>query len=110
EVRSLAFSKDGNTLAGACNDGKLRQWDVRSGSLRKAITGGKDESLAAMPSGSGLFAVAAKDGSIVLHELESGAEVQRIAVGNRRLRRVAVANDRQSLAGSSRVMGISREE
>ena len=110
EVRSLAFSKDGGTLAAACSDGKLRQWDVRSGSFRKAIARVNDESLAAMPSGSGLFAVSEKDGSIVLRDLESGADLHRIAVVGRRVRELAIANDRQSLAGSSRVAGNSREE
>ncbi len=110
EVRSLAFSKDGNTLAAACSDGKLRQWDVRAGSFRKAIPRVNEEALAAMPSGSGLFAVSAKDGSIVLHDLETGAELQRIALAGRRVRELAISNDRQSLAGSSRVAGNSREE
>ena len=110
EVWSVAFSKDGNTLAGACADGKLRQWDVRSGSFRKATSGGKGEGLAAVPSGSSVFAVSAPDGRIVLHELESGEVLQRIAVADQRVRRVAISNNRESLAGSNRVKGNSREE
>src|SRR5260370_11392554 len=78
EVRSLAFSKVGNTLAAACSDRKLRQWDVRAGSFRKAIPRVNEEALAAMPSGNGLLAGSADDGSIMLPDLETRPELQRI--------------------------------
>ena len=37
EISTVAFSAEGQLLAGICRDGKLRQWDVRSGALRRTL-------------------------------------------------------------------------
>jgi WD40 repeat protein len=109
EVRVVAFSKDGNTVLGIGGDRKLRSWDARSGSLRNTTGWSADERPAALVSGSGLFALIGKDG-ITLTELDSGAVTRRVPVGDRRLSQVAIASNRQMLAGSTRVAGNSREE
>jgi WD40 repeat protein len=110
EVRTVAFSKDGGTLVGLCGDRKLRQWDLRSGSLRKTTPWGEDEHPAALPSGSGVLAMGGKDGTIVLTGLDDGTAVRRISAGQRPVNRVAVAGEARAIAGSNRVPGNSREE
>src|SRR5260221_9187630 len=73
DVRTVVFSKDGNTLAGICMDRKLRQWDVRSGALRTSTDWAEDQRPIVMPSGSGLFALAGRDGSVGLSSFDGGA-------------------------------------
>ncbi len=109
DVREIAFSRDGSSLAGLCADNQLRLWDVRSGSLRKSVAFGKDESPAAMPSGRGLLA-SSTNGAVVVRDLESGSDLNRVDGVERRLRRVAIAADGHTLAGSTRVAGNGREE
>ena len=109
EVRTIAFSKDGTAVSGLCGDRKLRFWDVRSGSLKNATAWREDERPIALPSGRGLLALGGKDG-ITLSEWDGGGAARRIAIGERRPSQIAIANDGQAMAGSTRVMGNGREE
>ncbi len=38
-VTSVAFSSDGNTLASGSSDGTIRLWDLRTGELKRTLTG-----------------------------------------------------------------------
>lgn len=110
DVRALAFSKNGESLIGLCEGGKLRLWDVRSGTVRKTIELRKDERLSDLPSGTGLYAMSGDDGSIALLDWESGAALRRVPGVKGRVRDVAIGSGGQLLAGSSRVAGNSRDE
>jgi len=104
----VGFSKDGATLRAGCNDRKLREFDLSSGSLRNSIAWGEGENPAPVSAPSGLVAVSSKQG-IALLQLGSGSVVRRIPM-ERASRRVAIADDGQALAGAIRVAGLSREE
>lgn len=110
DVREVAFAPDGKVLAGLCVDGKLRQWDVHSGAVRKAVAWSQDEMPAALPSGAGVFASTNPSGVISLRGLNSWNELRHIAGPERRARTVALSLDRQLVAGSGRVAGNGREE
>src|SRR5262245_57786808 len=73
DVTVIAFSKDGKTIAALCADNKLRLWDARSGALRNTVAWKTDERPAAMPTGTGLVAVANRSGEMELRDLETGS-------------------------------------
>jgi WD40 repeat protein len=111
EVRAVAFARDGKVLTGLCADGKLRQWDVRSGAVRKTVAWGKDESPAAFPLEGDVFATTSGGGIVTLRDLEKWQEQRRIAgPSGRGVRSVTLSADRKLVAGSSRVEGNSRDE
>jgi WD40 repeat protein len=108
DVRAIAFSKNGESVFGLCNDGMLRQWDVRSGAARKATRLNARPS--GMPSATNLLATSEEDGSVTLLDIDSGTAIRRIAGDGRSVGQVAIASGGQALAGSSRVAGNSRDE
>ena len=110
DVRSIAFSKNGESLAGLCLDGKLRVWDVRSGAVKKASRWAMSERVSAMPSGSGLYALSGEDGNVALVDWESATAGRRIPGNGRRVGTVAIGGGGQTIAGGSRVAGNSRDE
>jgi WD40 repeat protein len=111
EVRSVAFAPDGKVLTALCTDGKLRQWDVRSGARGKTLEWSKDESPAAFPLEGDVFATTGSGGVIALRDLRDW-QVERRVSGPlaRSVRSVALSADRKLVAGSSRVEGNSRDE
>src|SRR5947199_61923 len=70
-VQAVAFARDGKTLTGMCADGKLRQWDLQSGAVRKTVAWEKDESIAAFPPEGDLYATTRTGGIITLWDLET---------------------------------------
>ena len=111
DVRAVAFAPDGKILTGLCADGKLRQWDVRSGAVRKTVAWGKDESTAAFPLEGDVFATTSKGGILTLRGLQNWEEQRRIqGPSARTVRSVALSSDRRLVAGSTRVEGNSRDE
>jgi WD40 repeat protein len=111
DVRAVAFAPDGKILTGLCADGKLRQWDVRSGSLHKTVAPEKGESSAAFPQEGDVFVTTGTGGILTLRDLANWQE-QRHVTGpsGRTVRTVALSADRKLMAGSSRVEGNSRDE
>ena len=109
DVRALSFSKDGAVLYGICADNKLRQWDARTGALRNTVAWTADERAAGLHTAGGLLALAGK-GTVAVADLSTGAPLRKIPIGDRRVNQFAIAPDGQSVAGSSRVAGISRDE
>lgn len=109
DVRWLVFSKDGATLSAVCSDNKVRQWDARTGALRKTVAFAEGERAAGYYPGTGLLALAGR-GGVKVTDLASGEAVRTIPTGNRRIGPVAIAPDGQSIAGSSRMPGNVRDE
>ena len=72
-VRSVAFSPDGHTLASGSRDETIRLWDVNTGELLKTLTGHTDDviSVAFSPDG---------------HTLASGSEDETIRLWNPNIR------------------------
>ena len=110
DVHAVAFTPDGKVIAGLCADAKLRQWDVRSGAVRKTVAWSKDESPASFPLESDVFATTSQGGIITLRGLENWEELRHVQGPERRVRAVGLSADRKLVAGSSRVAGNSREE
>ena len=42
-VRQVAFTADGGSLMGVCQDGQVRFWDARSGALQRTVAWSKDD-------------------------------------------------------------------
>jgi WD40 repeat protein len=111
DVRAVAFAPGGKILTGLCVDGKLRQWDVQSGKVRKTLAWENGESTAAFPLEGDVFATTGSGGIIMLRDLENWQEVRRVTgPSGRAVRTVALSADRKLMAGSTRVEGNSRDE
>jgi len=65
-IRSLSFSPDNALLASGGDDGRVRLWDVRSGSLRAAVQGHDRVWCAAFAPGGERLATAGQDGLVKL--------------------------------------------
>src|SRR5690242_6950672 len=78
EVRQVAFAPDGKIIAGLCTDGKLRQWEVRTGALRKAVAWGKNESPSSWPLEGDVFATTSEGGIISLRALQNWEELRQV--------------------------------
>lgn len=76
-IRNLAFSADGNTVAGGGDDAQLRLWDVATGKEKRAFPpdGYRIRSVAFAPNGQ---TVAAAGDSIRLYDVTTGNEQLRI--------------------------------
>jgi len=110
DVQAIAFSKDGAAIAGMCSDNKVRLWDARSGTLRHTVALNADERLAAMPTGTGMIAVTAKDGAVEFRELETGHTSKKFPAVSRASRRSTISPSSMVLARSTREAGNSRDE
>jgi WD40 repeat protein len=84
---SLAVSADGMRAAIACNDGRLRIWEVGSGGQTRELTGHRSvvQRVAIDPTGT-LVASWSWDGTLRLWDADSGAELFRTAADVRELR------------------------
>ncbi|MDT7779260.1 MAG: hypothetical protein QOC99_1772 [Acidobacteriota bacterium] len=73
DVKALAFSADGRTLASASNDNTLKLWDVETGAEIRTLKGQETEvnSFAFSPDGH-LLASIGNDGSTFLWDLKTG--------------------------------------
>lgn len=111
DVRAVVFAPSGNILTGLCVDGKLRQWDVQSGALRKTVPWDKGEAISAFPQEGDVIATTGSGGIITVRDLENWHELSHFTgTSGRTVRTVALSADRKFVAGSSRVEGNSRDE
>src|SRR4051812_21025958 len=95
DVRDVVFAPDGKLISGLCSDGKLRQWDVSTGAVRKTVAWSKDESPAAFPLEGDVFAATSQGGIISLRGLQNWEEVRQVKGPERRVRSVALSADRK---------------
>ncbi len=102
-VRSIAFSPDGQSLAGGSSDGRLQLWEVRTGALMLTLKGhtASIRSVVFSPDGRTL-ASGGNDKTIGLWDLHTG-ELKTTFTGHTdRVYSVAFSPDGQSLASGGR--------
>jgi WD40 repeat protein len=86
-VGSLAFSADGKSLHGLCQDLKVRTWAVASGTLQNTLAFDKDDSPATLNATTAVSV--AKDGTLKTWDLASGKVAKRVTPPGPRSRRTA---------------------
>ena len=102
EVTSLAFSKDGKSLATFGRDGDIRLIDIQSGLVTKTHKRGEGEGNPEFLAARGQFAAIGKDGTAKIRDLESGATIYSLAIEGPRVSRIASTEDGKTIAGGSR--------
>ena len=102
EVRSIAYSPDGKTLASGLSGGQIRLWDARSGALLRTLDGHANEvhSVAFAPDGNTL-ASGSEDKTIKLWDARSGELLRTLEGHINWVTSVAFAPDGKTLASSS---------
>ena len=109
DVGALAFLKDGQALAAITRDGKIRIWDIESGSLKRTFSGDPGDVSSTLIPGTDHAAVMGADGSVSVWSLESGERVERRAGSREGQRPLAFSRDRGLMAAVSPVRGTSED-
>merc|ERR1711964_802817 len=91
-IKSVAYSRDGTTLASASDDGSIKLWHAETGLELRTLSGHSDIvfSVTYSPDGTTL-ASASDDGTIRLWDAESGLELQTLSGHNGPISSVAIA-------------------
>lgn len=83
-VNTVAFSPDGKSLAGGCDDNQIRIWEVASGKLLKTLSGFTNEVMSLSYSADGRRLAARESGydgaKIKVWDMTTGQPVRTIAV------------------------------
>jgi WD40 repeat protein len=109
-VGAIAFTSDGASLAGACGDGKVRVWEVKSGTVQRTLAWDEGDRVASMPPASDILAAVGKDGQLKTWNLQTGKVGIRLPGSNPRVGSLTVSPDRRYLVSSNRGPGNSSEE
>lgn len=107
-VGSLSYSADGVDIAGLCLDGKVRFWDARTGSLKRAVPFDKEDRVT-LHGRAGAAAAAAGDGSVRIYDLKTGEVVRRLTGATSTVRTIVFSPDRKMFAGASRLRADGSE-
>ena len=101
-VNSVAYSPDGNTIAAASMDGKLRLWDARTMELKMTLIGptGPVDSIVYSPDGKTIATARNwKDNSVRLWDAGTG-EIKATLTGYTHINAVAYSPDGKTIATS----------
>ncbi len=102
-IRALSFSADGSSIAGICEDQRVRLWDARSGELKRTIPFEKAEiERLVLADRADLLASAGQDGRIQLWDMKTGEAIRQFQGPMPRVRDFAFSPDRKLLAGTYR--------
>jgi WD40 repeat protein len=98
EGQALVISANGESIISGGTDGLIREWDVVTGEVRRALTGheGMIRALALAPGGQ-TIASGGEDGTLRLWHMATGKELWRIPAHNGRVATLAFAPDGQSI-------------
>ena len=103
-VRAVAFSSDG-TLAGACQDGKVRVWDSSTGKLKHTITLDENDALVgaavSLPQGHDVVIAAGKKNGIRIWNRTTGELQRRLKSTGGALTRPVISADENWIVASS---------
>src|SRR6266705_6742300 len=99
KVAVVAFSSDSRTVCGVCDDGTIKMWDPRSGSLRRTMPWSKNDRRGATfsPDGS-MIASSGQDRKIKLWDIKSGEMKRMLPSGAPWVAGLAFSRDGKLLA------------
>ena len=99
-VRALSFSADGNSIAGLCEDRRVRHWDTKTGQLKRAVPFEQaDLERVTLANPADVLASASHDGTIQLWDPNTGASIRQFHGPMPRVSEFAFSRDRKLLAG-----------
>ncbi len=102
EVTSLAFSKDGKSLATFSRDGDIRLWDIQTGSVTRTHKRDKGDSAPTFLAARGQFGLIGSDDKAKIRDIESGATLRSLDMPAPRISTLASTEDGKTIAGSGR--------
>lgn len=101
-VHRIAYSPDGQSVASAAADGRVRIWDVHSGRERREFAGAHGHSVNAVFSPDGaLLAAASFDGKVRIWDAASGDLLKTLDAGAGQLFNIAFSPDGTRVAAGS---------
>jgi WD40 repeat protein len=71
-IVSISLSADGSLLAGALSEGKVKLWDLKTGELRRTLSGHDEGACVAFAPDGKVLATGGKEGQVKLWEFSSG--------------------------------------
>jgi len=110
EVREVAFTSDGAALAGACQDRKVRVWDLAKGTVRQTLELEKGDRVGALPTGSDVLATLTREGQIKTWNLQTGKVGIRLPGATPETSDLAISPDRRFLVSSNGTASNGSEE
>jgi WD40 repeat protein len=109
-VRSIAFSPDGNTVASAWSDDKIRLCDIKTGKINSTINAEECEAIDFSPDGgilvSGSSNYSDKPDNINLWNAQTGEAIRTLKGHNNGINSVAIAPDGKTVASGSKDQSV----
>lgn len=102
EVTSLAFSKDGRSLATFGRDGTIRVHDLPAGTVKNTFKREEGDSAPLFLAAGGQFALIGRDGSATIRDIDAGSTLRKLGITGPRVARFESTVDGNALAGGSR--------
>lgn len=101
-IGSVSFSADGTTIAGSCEDGRLRVWDAATGILKRTFSLDNGDGAVTFSDRADLLATAGRDGGIKIWDVRTGVTTRRFAAPAPAIRHFVFSPDSKRIAGAVR--------